>query len=122
MFNPDPFHAGSHPMRPARPAPAPLLHEITLGVHRLVLNSDQSIELVRAEQGQAEPAYVLCLDALEAYRLMLSLNELFQRTFYDANHETEVSHDSHRVPGSSETNVRDHREGCAQTGCNWPVR
>lgn len=54
--------------------------EITLGAHHLVLNSDQSIELMHAEQGQAELEHVLCLDATESYRLMQCLNELFQQT------------------------------------------
>ncbi|HLG63975.1 MAG TPA: hypothetical protein VKY19_18680, partial [Ktedonosporobacter sp.] len=53
---------------------------IDLGAHHLLLNSDQSIELMRAAQGQAEPAYVLCLDATEAYRLMQCLNDLFKQT------------------------------------------
>lgn len=54
--------------------------EIKLGTHHLVLKSDQSIELMRAEREQAEPEYVLCLDATETYRLMLCLCNLFQQT------------------------------------------
>lgn len=52
--------------------------EINLGAHQLVLKSDQSIELMRAEQEQAEAEYVLCLDATETYRLMQCLCELFR--------------------------------------------
>jgi hypothetical protein len=55
---------------------------IDLGAHHLLLNSDQSIELMRAAQGQAEPASVLCLDTTEAYRLMQCLNELFKQTIH----------------------------------------
>lgn len=55
-----------------------LLREIDLGVHHLLLKSDQSIELMHGEQGHSEPAYVLCLDATETYRLMQCLNELFK--------------------------------------------
>lgn len=55
-----------------------LPRQIDLGAHHLLLNSDQSIELMRGEQGQSEPAYVLCLDAIETYRLMQCLNELFR--------------------------------------------
>ena len=47
---------------PAGKEHGPLPQAIDLGAHHLLLNSDQSIELIRAEQGQAEPAYVLCLD------------------------------------------------------------
>ena len=52
--------------------------EIGLGAHCLLLNSDQSIELMRGEQGHSKPEYVLCLDATETYRLMQCLNELFR--------------------------------------------
>ncbi|HZO72576.1 MAG TPA: hypothetical protein VFB60_10275 [Ktedonobacteraceae bacterium] len=54
-----------------------LLREINLGTHHLLLNSDQSIELMRAEPENPEPEYVLCLDAVEAYRLMMALQESF---------------------------------------------
>lgn len=57
-----------------------LPREIDLGAHHLLLNSDQSIELMRAEQGQAEPEYVLCLDTTEAYRLLMALYEAFWQT------------------------------------------
>ncbi|HLG60915.1 MAG TPA: hypothetical protein VKY19_03215 [Ktedonosporobacter sp.] len=56
----------------------PLPQAIDLGAHHLLLNSDQSIELMRAAQERAELAYVLCLDATEAYRLMQCLCELFK--------------------------------------------
>jgi hypothetical protein len=65
---------------PPDEAQPPIAREIDLGAHHLLLNSDQSIELMRAAQGQAEPAYVLCLDATEAYRLMQCLNDLFKQT------------------------------------------
>lgn len=51
--------------------------EINLGMHQLVLKSDQSIELMCSEQGRSEPEYVLCLDSVEAYRLMMALQESF---------------------------------------------
>jgi len=57
-----------------------LPHAIDLGAHHLLLNSDQSIELMCTAQGQAEPEYVLCLDATEAYRLMQCLRNLFKQT------------------------------------------
>ena len=53
--------------------------EITLGAHHLVLKDDQSIELMRAVQEASEPAYVLCLDATESYRLMQCLRDLFKQ-------------------------------------------
>lgn len=56
-----------------------LPREIDLGVHRLLLNSDQSIELMRGVQGDSEPEYVLCLDTTEAYRLMQCLCDLFKQ-------------------------------------------
>ncbi len=65
---------------PAGEGHGPLPQAINLGAHHLLLNSDQSIELMRAAQGQAEPQYVLCLDTSEAYRLMQCLNELFKQT------------------------------------------
>ncbi|HLG64283.1 MAG TPA: hypothetical protein VKY19_20230 [Ktedonosporobacter sp.] len=54
--------------------------EIDLGAYRLLLNSNQSIELMPSAQGHSEPAYVLCLDATEAYQLMQCLNDLFKQT------------------------------------------
>lgn len=56
------------------------LLEINLGTHHLLLNSDQSIELMRGEQGDSEPEYVLCLDATETYRLLMVLYEAFWHT------------------------------------------
>lgn len=58
----------------------PIPGEINLGAHHLLLNGDQSIELMRAEQEASEPEYVLCLDATETYRLMQCLCELFKQT------------------------------------------
>lgn len=57
-----------------------ILREINLGAHHLLLNSDQSIELMRAAQGTSEPEYVLCLDAIETYRLLMALHEAFWQT------------------------------------------
>ncbi len=63
---------------PMDEAQHPMAREINLGAHHLLLKDDQSIELMQAAQGQAEPEYVLCLDTTEAYRLMQCLCELFQ--------------------------------------------
>ncbi|HEU5227222.1 MAG TPA: hypothetical protein VFU49_05365 [Ktedonobacteraceae bacterium] len=56
-----------------------LPHEITLGAHHLLLKSDQSIELMHAGHDHTQPEYVLCLDAIETYRLMRCLCDLFQQ-------------------------------------------
>jgi len=74
-----PFRHAASSAIPIDEVQQPIPCEITLGAHHLVLNSDQSIELMRTKQAASEPAYVLCLDATESYRLMLSLNELFKQ-------------------------------------------
>ena len=56
-----------------------LPREINLGAHHLCLKSDQSIELMRSEQDHTQPEYVLCLDATEAYRLLMALHEAFEQ-------------------------------------------
>lgn len=53
----------------------PVLNEIDLGKHRLVLRSDQGIEVMCSEHMEN----VLSLESDEAYRLMLSLQEMFKR-------------------------------------------
>ena len=68
------------PITPADEAQHLIPREIDLGTHHLVLRSDQSIELMRTEQGNPEAEYVLCLDAVEAYRLMIALQESFSRS------------------------------------------
>ena len=52
---------------------------MTLGVHHLCIRSDQSI-IVRCRQDETdEAAQEFHLDALETYRLMLCLREVFQQ-------------------------------------------
>lgn len=54
-------------------------YEITLGIHRLCILSDQSI-IMRGEQvGDSEAAQELHLDTMETYRLMMCLREMFQQ-------------------------------------------
>jgi hypothetical protein len=53
----------------------PVLYEIDLGKHRLVLKSDRGIEVMCIEQTET----ILSLESNEAYRLMLSLHEMFKR-------------------------------------------
>ena len=53
----------------------PVLHEIDLGKHRLVLKSNRGIEVMCIEQTET----VLSLESDEAYRLMLSLQEMFKQ-------------------------------------------
>jgi signal transduction histidine kinase len=57
---------------------ATVLREIDLGRHHLFLLSDQSIDLMRDEQTPYVADNVLSLDDGEAYRLMISLQEMFQ--------------------------------------------
>jgi len=60
-------------------APATLRREIDLGQHYLFLMSDQSIDLMRnREQAPCVAGNVISLDNCEAYRLMISLQEMFE--------------------------------------------
>lgn len=61
-------------------APPSLPREISLGAHHLLLKSDQSIELMDAGHEHTQPEYVLCLDAIETYRLLMALHEAFEQT------------------------------------------
>jgi hypothetical protein len=54
------------------------VREIDLGAHYLFLKSDQSIELGEHLHLPCGVPHVLTLDHSEAYRLMLSLVDLFQ--------------------------------------------
>jgi hypothetical protein len=58
--------------------PAIALQKINLGQHRLVLLSDQSIELMCDEPASSEVEQVFNLDSYEAYRLMICLQEMFK--------------------------------------------
>ncbi len=64
----------SHPER----TPATALQKINLGQHRLVLLSDQSIELMCDEHVSSDVEQVFNLDSYEAYRLMICLQEMFK--------------------------------------------
>lgn len=57
-----------------------LPREVSLGAHHLLLKSDQSIELMRSRHDHTQPEYVLCLDAIETYRLLMALHEAFGQT------------------------------------------
>jgi hypothetical protein len=59
----------------SRHTSSPALSEIDLGKHRLVLKSDQGIEVICTERTEN----VLSLESNEAYRLMLSLQEMFKQ-------------------------------------------
>ena len=59
--------------------PATLRREVDLGQHCLFLMSDQSIDLMRnGEQAPYAAGHVISLDSCEAYRLMISLQEMFK--------------------------------------------
>ena len=55
-----------------------VLHDLDLGHYRLVLKSDQSIEVIQREDAPSILETVFCFDQCEAYRLMRALQELFQ--------------------------------------------
>lgn len=59
--------------------PLTVQHEIDLGRYYLFLMSDQSIDLIRNdEQAPYVADNVISLDGCEAYRLMISLQEMFR--------------------------------------------
>ena len=62
----------------AENTPATVSQKINLGQHRLVLLSDQSIELMGDEQAFSDVEQVFNLDSYEAYRLMICLQEMFK--------------------------------------------
>jgi hypothetical protein len=55
-----------------------VLREIDLGHHHLFLMSDQSIDLIPSEEAPYVAESVLSLESCEAYRLMISLQEIFK--------------------------------------------
>lgn len=55
-----------------------VVREINLGQHILFLMSDQSIDVMRSESTPYVADNVLSLDHCEAYRLMISLQEMFK--------------------------------------------
>ena len=55
-----------------------VVHEIDLGTHHLLLMSDQSIDVMSNEAVSYVADNVMSLDTCEAYRLMLSLQEMFK--------------------------------------------
>lgn len=72
----------SEPVFPAaaRESSLTVLHEIDLGAHHLFVMSDQSIDLLADEERAPYVAEnVLSLDADETYRLLISLQEVFQQ-------------------------------------------
>ena len=58
---------------------ATVLHEVNLGAHYLFVMSDQSIDLMVDENTPYVADNVLSLDSCEAYRLMISLQEVFKQ-------------------------------------------
>lgn len=56
-----------------------VLREINLGAHSLFVMSDQSIDLLADEDTPYVADTVLSLDASEAYRLMICLQEVFKQ-------------------------------------------
>jgi hypothetical protein len=56
-----------------------VLRETNLGAHYLFLMSDQSIDLMADEDTPYVADNVLSLDSCEAYRLMISLQEVFKQ-------------------------------------------
>ncbi|HLG65488.1 MAG TPA: hypothetical protein VKY19_26395 [Ktedonosporobacter sp.] len=79
MHSPEPLETISHHIVPLLGVQGTILQEITLGVHHLSILSDQSI-IVRCERGETEEAaQEVHLDALETYRLMQCLREVFQQ-------------------------------------------
>jgi hypothetical protein len=63
----------------ARENSVTVLHEIDLGAHHLFIMSDQSIDLLAAEQTPYIADNMLSLDAYEIYRLLISLQEVFKQ-------------------------------------------
>jgi ribosomal protein S1 len=57
-----------------------IVREIDLGDHILFLKSDQSIEVACSQNASCEVQHVLSLDTCESYRLMRSLEDMFQNT------------------------------------------
>lgn len=55
-----------------------VVHEIDLGRYRLLLLSDQSIDVMRSEEAPSGAENVLNLDSCEAYHLMISLQQMFK--------------------------------------------
>lgn len=58
---------------------ATVLREINLGAHSLFVMSDQSIDLMADEDTPYVADNVLNLDSCEAYRLLISLQEVFKQ-------------------------------------------
>lgn len=56
-----------------------VLREINLGAHYLFVMSDQSIDLMADENTPYVAENVLSLDSCEAYRLLISLQEVFKQ-------------------------------------------
>lgn len=64
---------------PSQSTPATVQQEIDLGKHYLFLMSDQGIDLVCSdEQISHAPDSIISLDSSEAYRLIVSLQEMFR--------------------------------------------
>ena len=71
----------SEPVVPttARDSSVTVLHEIDLGTHQLFIMSDQSIDLLVDEDAPYVADNMISLDADETYRLLISLQEVFQQ-------------------------------------------
>ena len=63
----------------ARENSVTVLHEINLGAHYLFVMRDQSIDLLADGDTPYVADTVLSLDASEAYRLLISLQEIFKQ-------------------------------------------
>ncbi len=61
----------------SQPSDITVLREIDLGAHHLLLMSDQSID-VMSNEAAPYVADTVSLDQYEAYRLMLSLQDMFK--------------------------------------------
>ena len=55
-----------------------ILREVHLGRYYLLLMNDHSLDLMRSEGASHVADNVLSLDNCEAYRLMISLQEMFK--------------------------------------------
>jgi hypothetical protein len=73
-----PLQPGKQPMEPSTPETISILHELDLGQHTLFIMSNGGIDLLaHDEQTSCLADNRLSLDGHEAYRLFISLQELF---------------------------------------------
>jgi hypothetical protein len=62
----------------SRDTHATIIREINLGQHVLFLMSDQSIDVMCSEAAPYVADNMFSLDSVEAYHLMISLQEMFK--------------------------------------------